>query len=59
MFRVTINGKQDNGDAAKLGDRTLAVFAHRNLYYHLTTYTYTNLVGAGNPNVVQNADHKG
>ena len=51
VFRFTINNKPDNGDASKLGDRTLAVWANRGQYYHAPTYSYTNMVGGGNPNV--------
>jgi hypothetical protein len=36
------------------GDRTLSTFVGNDGIYSFSTYTYTNLVGAGNPNVYKN-----
>ena len=49
-FRLHQNKGMDNANAAKLGDRTLAAFAGNNGNYAITTYTYTNLNGEGDPN---------
>jgi hypothetical protein len=59
LFRLTINGKADNADYQKLGDRTLALFANIGQFYHFPTYTYTNMVGEGNANLVKNSQHDG
>ena len=59
VFRLTSNNKPENTDDKKLGDRTLAAFAHRAEILILATHTYKNLNGEGSPNVVQNVDHKG
>jgi hypothetical protein len=59
VYRLTINGKADNTDYTKLGDRTLTVFANKDNYYHGATYSYSNMNGAGEPNLNQNLDHKG
>ena len=60
MFRVTINPEGENGNASKLGDRVLSgwVGTPGGGILHFPTYTYTNLNGAGNANVVKNVDHK-
>lgn len=49
-FRVTINDETINRNADLLGDRDLAAFVGTDAYA-FSTYTYTNLNGAGNPNV--------
>jgi hypothetical protein len=52
-FRVHINKGDENSNASKLGDRTLALWASplNSGIYAFATYTYTNLNGAGNANV--------
>ncbi|CAD8140693.1 unnamed protein product [Paramecium octaurelia] len=57
LFRVSINTPASD---RFLGDRTLSLWLG-NLQggiLHFPTYTYTNMNGAGNPNVVQNIQHK-
>lgn len=46
-FRLHINQGQDNGNVAKLGDRTLALWPSNQGVYAFATYSYTNLNGAG------------
>jgi hypothetical protein len=58
VFRFTLNDKPDNQDLSRMGDRTLTIFAHKTLFYHATTYGYTNMNGAGNANVLQNYQHQ-
>ncbi|KAM3127221.1 hypothetical protein pb186bvf_020641 [Paramecium bursaria] len=50
---VQIHIKLENKNAERLGDRTLAVWASpiSDGIYAFATYTYTNLNGAGNPNL--------
>ena len=52
-FRLHINKELENKNAERLGDRTLAVWASpsNDGIYAFATYTYTNLNGAGNPNL--------
>lgn len=52
MFRLTINDKQLNKNDSRLGDRDLAVWVGKTGILHFTTYTYTDLEGNGNPNLV-------
>lgn len=52
VFRLTSNNQAENTDKEKLGDRTLALFAHKSEVYQFATYTVKNLNGEGNPNVV-------
>lgn len=49
-----------NKNYALLGDRVLSAWVGTALggIIHLPTYTYTNLLGAGNSNLVQNVPHK-
>lgn len=59
MFRVTINPEGQNRNADKLGDRVLSAWVGtaENGIIHMPTYTYTNLNGAGNANLVRNIKH--
>lgn len=59
MFRVTINPEGTNRNAEKLGDRVLSAWVGTadNGIIHMPTYTYTNLNGDGNPNLVKNINH--
>ena len=52
-FRLHIIKELENKNAERLGDRTLAVRASTRSdgIYAFATYTYTNLNGAGNPNL--------
>jgi hypothetical protein len=59
VFRLTMNNKPDNQDAGRHGDRDLTVFANKNLNYYPCTYTYTNMVAAGNANLYTNINHQG
>lgn len=56
-FRMHINKGQNNANVAKLGDRALALWASNSGIYAFATYTYTNLNGAGNPNVFKNVPY--
>ncbi|CAD8123997.1 unnamed protein product [Paramecium sonneborni] len=49
-IRLHQNKGMENANAAKLGDRTLGAFVGNNGNYAITTYTYTNLNGEGDPN---------
>lgn len=40
-----------------LGDRTLTTFVGRG-FYHFTTYSYTNMNGAGHVNLWKNVDYE-
>jgi hypothetical protein len=53
MFRVTVFSEGLNLNYKRLGDRTFAAWVGtaEGGILHLTTYTYTNLNGDGNPNV--------
>ncbi|CAD8155329.1 unnamed protein product [Paramecium pentaurelia] len=57
IFRVQIKEPSTDG---QLGYRTLAAWVGEGDggIIHLATYTYTNLEGGGNPNVVQNIQHQ-
>lgn len=58
-FRLTINDKDINKNASRLGDRTLAFWVGKaggNL--HFPTYSYSNLNGAGQANLVRNIRHR-
>lgn len=57
LFRLTINGKPDNQDGSRLGDRTLAVWAHPGQFYHPTTYSYVNMFMGGDANRHDNMQH--
>ena len=52
-FRLHINKELEYKNAERLGDRTLAEWASpiSDGIYAFATYTYTNLNGAGNPNL--------
>ncbi|KAM3142433.1 hypothetical protein pb186bvf_005335 [Paramecium bursaria] len=50
-FSLHINRGLDNADVAKLGDIALAVWTRNQGNYAFSMYTYSNLIGAGNPNV--------
>lgn len=55
-WRLTNLPKGVNQNANYLGDRDLTLFKH-STYYHVTTYNYANLNGAGDANVVYNVEH--
>ena len=58
-FRLHINKELENKYAERLGDRTLAVWAspRSHVIYAFATYTYTNLNGAGNPNLFKSVPY--
>lgn len=56
-FRLHINKGEENANVAKLGDRGLALWPSNSGVYAFATYTYTNLNGAGNPNVYQTVSY--
>ena len=60
MFRVTINDESINQNYQRLGDRVLScwVGTPQGGIISAPTYSYTNLNGAGNANVVHNLEHK-
>ena len=37
-----------------MGDRTLSCWANHALFYHFSTYSYTNMNGGGNSNAAKN-----
>jgi hypothetical protein len=56
-FRVTLKDSKSSSDASHLGDRTLSMWVGgppAGNILHFPTYTYTNMVAAGNVNLVQN-----
>jgi hypothetical protein len=55
-FRLTINDENINKDVDVLGDRGLTTFVGDKIYA-LATYTYTNMNGAGNPNVYKTINY--
>ena len=57
VFRFTINARRDNLNFSRLGDRTLTLFLNQAGFYHGTTYTYTNMNGAGISNIIRNVQH--
>ncbi|CAK59383.1 unnamed protein product (macronuclear) [Paramecium tetraurelia] len=56
-FRITINDQETNKNL-ELGDRTLAVQLSEKQLYTFSTYSYQNMFGVGQSNIVKNIDHK-
>ncbi|CAD8162366.1 unnamed protein product [Paramecium octaurelia] len=56
-FRITINNQETNKNL-ELGDRTLAVWLSDKQLYTFSTYSYQNMFGVGQSNIVKNIDHK-
>lgn len=57
MVRLTIIDEETNQNDVILGDRDLAAFVGRD-QLHFATYSYTNLNGEGNANVLQSMPHR-
>ncbi|CAD8193826.1 unnamed protein product [Paramecium pentaurelia] len=57
-FRITINNQKINNNVEELGDRTLVVWLNEKQQYTFSTYTYFNMYGSGQSNIVQFIEHK-
>ena len=56
VWRLSLYKEEDNLNTKRLGDRDHTLFKHLD-YYHFTSYSYSNLNGAGEANVWQNIPH--